>query len=85
MGISQTEQKNHEAINTIIMTIKKRICHKERLICHDKKTIGNLVENRIKTEKYIEKKNGKTISKWESGEVIGHSDNPAHKPTPPQQ
>ena len=66
MGVRQADYKNHEAINTITMAIKKRICYKDRLTCHDAKNIKNIIENRIKTEKYIEKKNGKTISKWDT-------------------
>jgi hypothetical protein len=56
MGVSQTHNKNHEATNTIIMTIKKRIRYKDRLTCHDKNTIKNIIENRIKAEPYIEQK-----------------------------
>jgi hypothetical protein len=44
------------------MTIKKKICYKDRLACYDTNTIKNIIENRIKTEKYMEKKNGKTKS-----------------------
>ena len=34
MGVNQ-DFKNHEAINTIIIAIKKRICYKDRLTCQD--------------------------------------------------
>jgi hypothetical protein len=42
MGVSQTDFKNCEAINTIIMAIKKIICYKDRLTCHDTNTIKTL-------------------------------------------
>ena len=35
IGIKQEDYKNHEAINTIIMAVKKRICYKDRLKCYD--------------------------------------------------
>jgi hypothetical protein len=41
------------------------MCYKDRLACYDTNTIKNIIENLIKTEKYMEKKNGKTISKWD--------------------
>ena len=39
MGFNPTNHKNHEAINTIIMAVKKRICYKDRLKTHDLATI----------------------------------------------
>ena len=45
MGVNQADYKNHEAINTIIMAIKKRICYKDRLTCYDTNTIKNIIEN----------------------------------------
>ena len=65
MGVNPDEHKNHAAINTIIMTIKKRICYMERLKSHDPNTIKSLIESRIRVEKYTEKKSGKTRSKWD--------------------
>jgi hypothetical protein len=59
MGDRQTVFKTNETISTIIMTIKKRICYKDRLTGYDTNTIKNVIENRIKTEKYIEKIMGK--------------------------
>ena len=40
MGVNPTNHKNHEAINTIIMAVKKRICYKDRLKTHDTATIN---------------------------------------------
>ena len=65
MGVNPEVNKNHAAINTIIMTIKKRICYMERLKSHDPNTIKSLIESRIRVEKYAEKKSGKTTSKWD--------------------
>ena len=65
MGVRQEDYKNHEAINTIIMAVKKRICYKDRLKCYDTNTINNIIDSRIRVEKYLEKKNGKTTSKWD--------------------
>ena len=38
--MNPTNHKNHEAINTIIMAVKKRICYKDRLKTHDTATIN---------------------------------------------
>ena len=65
MGVNPDQHKNHEAINTIIMTVKKRICYLERLKSHHPNTIKSLIDSRIRVEKYIEKKSGKTVSKWD--------------------
>ena len=35
MGFNPENCKNHAAINTIIMAVKKRICYKDRLKTHD--------------------------------------------------
>ena len=47
------------------MAVKKRICYKERLKCYNPNTIKGIIEGRIKTEKYIEKKNGGKTNKWD--------------------
>ena len=39
MGFNPENCKNHAAVKTIIMAVKKRICHKERLKTHDPATI----------------------------------------------
>ena len=70
MGVNPENHMNHAAINTIIMTVKKRICYMDRLKSHDPNTIKNIIESRIKVERYIEKKSGKTSSKWD----ITHND-----------
>ena len=59
MGVKQEDFKNHEAINTIIMAVKMRICFKDRLKCFDANKISNIIDNRIRAEKYQEKKYGK--------------------------
>ena len=41
MGFNPENCKNHAAINTIIMAVKKRICYKGRLKTHDPATIRN--------------------------------------------
>ena len=51
MGVYAEVHKNHAAINTLIMTIKKRICYMERLKSHDPNTIKSLIESRIRVEK----------------------------------
>ena len=65
LGINEKTNKNHKAINTIIMTVKKRICYMERLKCSLPNNIKSLIDIRINTEKYIEKKQKKTTSKWD--------------------
>ena len=54
MGVRQEDYKNHEAINTIIMAVKKRICYNDRLKCYDTNTINNIIDGRIRVEKYLE-------------------------------
>ena len=54
LGINKKTNKNHKAINTIIMTVKKRICYMERLKCSLPNNIKSLIDIRINTEKYIE-------------------------------
>jgi hypothetical protein len=66
MGVNPQVHKNHAAINTLIMTIKKRICYMERLKSHDPNTIKSLIESRIRVEKYAEKMSGKITSKWDA-------------------
>ena len=53
MGCKQEIYNNHAAINTIIMAVKKRICYKERLKCHNPSTISGIIEGRIRIEKYL--------------------------------
>ena len=65
MGFNPENYKNHAAINTIIMAVKKRICYKDRLKTHDPATIKSIIEGRMNVEKYLEKKSGQTISRWE--------------------
>ena len=65
MGFKQDLYLNHAAINTIIMAVKKRICYKERLKSCNPNTINGIIEGRIKTEKYLEKKNGGKTNKWD--------------------
>ena len=65
MGFKQDLYLNHAAINTIIMAVKKRICYKERLKCYNPNTIKGIIEGRIRTEKYLEKKNGGKTNKWD--------------------
>ena len=60
------DYKYHEAINTIIMAVKKRICYKDRLICYDANTMSNVIDSRIRVEKYLEKK------KKKYGQQMGH-------------
>ena len=43
MGFNPENCKNHAAINTIIMAVKKRICYKERLKTHDPATITSII------------------------------------------
>ena len=65
MGFRQENYTNHEAINTIIMAVKKRIGYKERLKCYNPSTISGIIEGRIRVEKYLEKKNGYKTNKWD--------------------
>ena len=51
MGFNPESCKNHAAINTIIMAVKKKIYYKERLNTHDPATIRSIIEGRIKTIK----------------------------------
>jgi hypothetical protein len=39
MCFNPENYKNHAAINTFIMAVKKRICYKDRLKTHDQATI----------------------------------------------
>ena len=36
-----------------------------RLTAYDANTITSMIEGRIKVEKYIERKKGKVVSKWD--------------------
>ena len=65
MGFKQYLYLNHAAINTIIMAVKKRICYKERLKCHNPNTIKGIIEGQIRVEKYLGKKNGGKTNKWD--------------------
>ena len=58
MGFNPENCKNHAAVNTIIMAVKKRICYKERLKTHDPATIKSIIEGRMNVEKYLEGKKG---------------------------
>ncbi len=64
MGFNPEKYKNHVAINTIIMAVKKRKCYKDRLKNHDPATIKSIIEGRMNVEKYLEIKKGQTISRW---------------------
>ena len=57
MGFKQETYTNHEAINTIIMAVKKIICYKAGLKCCNPNTISNIIEGRIRVEKYLQTKN----------------------------
>ena len=60
MGMNSTNYKNKEAINTIIMAVKKRICYKDRLKTHDPATIKSIIEVRKNVEKYLKGLEGGT-------------------------
>ncbi len=65
MGFNPENYKNHAAINTFIMAVKKRICYKDRLKTHDPATIKSKIEGRMNVEKYLERKRGQSRSRWE--------------------
>ena len=65
MGFNPENCKNHAAINTIIMAVKKRKCYKDRLKTHDTETIKSIIEGRMNVEQYLERKAGKTSSRWD--------------------
>ena len=65
MGVDPKDHQRHEAINSIIVTIRKRICHLERLKSCDPVLIAHLIESRINVEKYLEKKHGVTTRRWD--------------------
>ncbi len=50
MGFNPGNYKNHAAISTIIMAIKKIICYKDRLKTHDPATIKSIIEGRMNVE-----------------------------------
>ena len=50
MGMNPINNKNHEAINTIIMAINKRKCHKDRLGTHYPVTIKIIIEGIMNKE-----------------------------------
>ncbi len=50
MGFNPENYRNHAAINTIIMAVKKRICYKDRLKTHDPETIKSIIEGRMNVE-----------------------------------
>ena len=50
MGFKEEMYNNHEAINTIIMAVKKRIRYKERLKCYNPSTISGIIEGRMRVE-----------------------------------
>ena len=49
--------KNHAAINTIIMAVKKRICYKDRLKTNNPATKKCIIEGRMNVQKYLERQN----------------------------
>ena len=65
MGFNPENCKNHAAISTIIMAVKKRICYKERLKTQDPATITSIIEGRMNVEKYLERKRGQDRSRWD--------------------
>ena len=65
MGFNPENCKNHAAINTIIMAVKKRIFYKNRLKTHDPATITSILEGRMNVEKYLERKRGQDRSRWD--------------------
>jgi ribosomal protein S18 len=58
MGVNQADYKNHEVINTFMMTIKKRICCKDRLTGVTQMP-QKIIENIIHNKKYIERRTEK--------------------------
>ena len=52
IGLNPEDKKTHEAINTINMAIKKRLCYKDRLMTYDPCTIKSILEGRMNVEKY---------------------------------
>ena len=63
MGFNPETCKNHAAINTIIMAVKKRICYKERLKTHDPAAITSIIDGRMNVERYLERKRGQDRSR----------------------
>ena len=63
MGFNPENFKNHAAINTIIMAVKKRICYKDRLKTHDPAKITSIIEDRMNVEKYLETERGQDRSR----------------------
>ena len=53
MGMNPTNYKNHEAINAIIMAVKKRIYYKDSLKTHDPATITSNIDHRRWSKKDI--------------------------------
>ena len=47
MGFNPENCKNHAAVDTIIMAVRKRICYKERLKTYDPATIKSILEGRM--------------------------------------
>ena len=56
---------SREQVLSSIMLLEKKICYKERLKCYNSNTIKSIIEGRIRTEKYLEKKNGGKTNKWD--------------------
>ena len=65
MGFNPENCKNHAAITTIIMAVKKNICCKNRLKIHDPATIKSIIEGIMNVEKYLERKRGQDRSRWD--------------------
>ena len=55
MGFNPENCKNHAAINTIIMAVKKRICYRERLKTHDRATIRSIIGGKMNVERKEER------------------------------
>ena len=56
MGMNSINNKNHEAMNTVNMAIKNRICYKDRLMTHDPGTIKSIIEGRMNVKKIFRKR-----------------------------
>ena len=52
-------------IDTAFRASQYKMLNKDRLKCCNPSTINAIIEGRIRTEKYLEKKNGNKTNKWE--------------------
>ena len=48
-----------------ILSITNVKYNEDRLKCYNPNTIKGIIEGRMKTEKYLEKKNGEKTNKWD--------------------